>query len=242
MSGTLICSNCPNTYAIENGIPYMVVTTIERGGPAETFGFEWRSHGEKKLEGQTVFGRTQAQDLEYFEEAVGLIPDELREKVILDAGCGSGQLTEGIGKMYGAKAVIGVDVNSAIEFPFNRCRSLPNVHILQAEISALPFRAESFDLVWCNGVIHHMPDPPQLFSSLSRLVRVTGRIYIWVYEKSWNPFRFTKDFLGRYWAPVFTFKDFAEIRKGYYNAIFYFAQHLSCYPVASALEVCYIRR
>ena len=141
MAGTLRCSGCGRQYPIENGVPRMVVTSQEPRGAAETFGFEWRKHGEQKMEGDTVFGRTQQEDMAYFLEATRISPDQVRGAVVLDAGCGSGQVTEGIGKMS-ARAVIGIDVNTAVEAPFKRCRHMPNVHIVQADILALPhFRA-----------------------------------------------------------------------------------------------------
>jgi SAM-dependent methyltransferase/uncharacterized protein YbaR (Trm112 family) len=194
LAGRLICGGCGQEYPVIAGVPRMVVTAQEHGGAAETFGFEWRKHGEKQLEPDTVFGRTQEQDVAYFLDALHVTPDAVGGAVVLDAGCGSGQLTAGIGGLD-AQAVIGVDVNTAIEFPFRRCRALPNVHIVQADIFALPFRPAQFDLVWCNGVIHHTAHPPRAFRALATLVRPGGKLYVWVYEKRWNPFRFTKDVL-----------------------------------------------
>jgi len=187
LSGSLLCCSCGRAYPIRGGVPRMVVTAQEEGGAAETFGFEWQQHGKKQMEGDTVFGRTQEEDVTYFLHAARMSPEEVRDAVVLDAGCGSGQLTEGVARM-GARAVIGVDVNTAIEFPFSRCRHLPHVHIVQADISALPFRLGLFDLVWSNGVIHHTPDPRQAFESLARGVRTRGKFYVWVYERRWSPF------------------------------------------------------
>ena len=194
MSGELSCTRCQRVYRIVDGIPRMVVTDQEPDGAATTFGFEWSRHGEKQLEGETVFGRTQAQDVAYFLAALRVTPEQMRDAIVLDAGCGSGQLTEAIGQMQ-AKAVIGVDVNTAIGFPYRRCRHLPNVHIVNADLQALPFRPTQFDVVWSNGVIHHSADPRRVFDALSGAVRPGGRLYVWVYERRWNPFRFTKDAL-----------------------------------------------
>ena len=198
LSGTLICTNddCSKEFPIVNGVPRMVVVSQESGGAAETFGFEWEQHGKKNLEGTTVFGRTQDQDMAYFKKAFQLDTCSISKAVVLDGGCGSGQLTEGISKLLGAKTVIGVDVNYAIEYPFKRCRYLENVHIVQADITALPFKVGQFDLVWSNGVIHHAPDTPKSFGCLAKLVKTGGKLYVWVYERRWNPFRFTKDVLS----------------------------------------------
>ncbi len=195
MAGELSCSDdaCRCRFPIVDGIPRLVVDYQEEGSAAETFGYEWAKHGEQELEGTTVFGRTQPQDLAYLKEATGIDEQGLRGAAILDAGCWSGQLTEGLGAEFQTRAVIGCDVNTAIEYPYRRCRHLPNVHIVQADIFKLPFKHGVFDVVWSNGVIHHTPDPPRAFVSLSGLVRRGGRLYVWVYERVWNPFRFTKD-------------------------------------------------
>ncbi|WGD55000.1 methyltransferase domain-containing protein [Bradyrhizobium sp. CB1650] len=187
MSGTLTCSGCGHAYPIVNGVPRMVVTAQEARGAAETFGFEWQKHGEKELEGVTVFGRSQEEDVAYFLNATRSTRNELKGAVILDAGCGSGQLTAGVG-MLEPQAVIGIDVNTAIEFPFQRCRHLRNVHIVQADILSLPSRPHQFDLVWSNGVIHHTPNPPKTFVNLSRTVKPLGKLYVWVYERRQSPF------------------------------------------------------
>jgi SAM-dependent methyltransferase/uncharacterized protein YbaR (Trm112 family) len=187
LTGSLRCGSCGQIYPVRGGVPRMVVTAQEEGGAAETFGFEWQKHGERQMEGDTVFGRTQQEDVAYFLHATQMSPEDVRDAVVLDAGCGSGQLTEGVARL-GARAVLGVDVNTAIEFPFGRCRHLPNVHVVQADISALPFRLGQCDVAWSNGVIHHTPEPPQAFESVARRVRTGGKLYIWVYERRWSAF------------------------------------------------------
>ena len=173
LTGSLWCFACSQTYPVRGGVPRMVVTAREEGGAAETFGFEWQKPGERQMEGERVSGRTQREDVDYFLHATRMSPEDVRDAVVLDAGCGSGQLTESVARL-GARAVIGIDVNTAIESPFARCRHLSNMHVVQADISALPFRPGAFDLVWSNGVIHHTPKPLQAFESLARRVRTGG--------------------------------------------------------------------
>ena len=193
--GTLRCLGCRRAFPIVDGVPRMVVTPDERRGPAETCGFQWLKHSQRQLEGDTVYGRSQAQDVAYFLEATGLAPHEVAGKVILDAGCGSGQLTEGLGRL-GARAVIGIDVHTAIDAPFRRCRALANVHVVSADIRELPFRPDHCDLVWSQGVIHPLPDPPRAVASLAATVVPGGTLSVWVYERRWSPFRSTRDVLN----------------------------------------------
>ena len=159
---------------------------------ARTFGYEWRSFHEGEFEDDTVFGRTAEEDWGYFLEGAGLDESELAGKVVLDAGCGSGRLTQQIGE-HGANVVPGVDMNDAVEHVYRSTRDVENVHIVQGNIMSLPFKNHVFDLVWSNGVIHHTPDAAACHRALSRVVKPGGTLYVWVYARRFSPFKLAKD-------------------------------------------------
>jgi len=162
---------------------------------ARTFSFEWDAHRAGRLEeSETLWGLSLEEDWAYFLEATKLQDQDLIDRVVLDAGCGSGRMTRQISE-HGAKTVIGVDIIDAVDGAFDRSRDLPNVHIVQANLFDLPFRKRAFDLVWSNGVIHHTPDAQGAHRALAEMVRPHGLLYVWVYAKRFNPFRFTKDVL-----------------------------------------------
>ncbi len=162
---------------------------------ARTFSFEWDAHRQGTLESEeTLWGLTPEEDWAYFLEGSAYREHELAGKVVLDAGCGSGRLTRRIGEA-GAEIVIGVDMIDAVDGAYERSRHLPNVQIVQGNIFELPLRKRAFDLVWSNGVIHHTPDARGAHAALAEMVRPGGRLYVWVYAKRFNPFRFTKDVL-----------------------------------------------
>jgi SAM-dependent methyltransferase len=161
---------------------------------ARTFGYEWKAHHAGELEDATLFGRTLEQDWQYFLEATGLTEADLRGATVLDAGCGSGRLTRQIAE-HGARIVIGVDINEAVNEAYAFCRDVPNVHIVQGNIFSLPLKQRVFDVVWSQGVIHHTPDAKGAHRALSRHVTAGGVFYVWVYARRFNPFRFTKDVL-----------------------------------------------
>jgi SAM-dependent methyltransferase len=161
---------------------------------ARTFGYEWKAHHLGQLEDATLFGRTLDEDWRYFLEGTGVSEEDLSGATVLDAGCGSGRLTRQIGE-HGPAAVVGMDVNEAVDEAYAATKDLPNVHIVQANIFAPPFRGHAFDVVWSNGVIHHTPDAAGAHASLSAMVQPGGILYVWVYAKRFNPFRFVKDAL-----------------------------------------------
>jgi SAM-dependent methyltransferase len=192
---------------------------------AQTFSYEWHAHHEGKLEKeQTLWGLTPEQDWSYFLEATGLSDEQVDGLVVLDAGCGSARLTRQIGE-HGAKAVIGIDIIEAVDGAFDATRHLPDVHIVQGNIFELPLRRQAFDLVWSNGVIHHTPNAQEAHAALSKMVKPGGLLYVWVYAKRFNPFRFTKDVLDflrvtRLPEPVLmrVAKTFAYISVGLHRA------------------------
>jgi SAM-dependent methyltransferase/uncharacterized protein YbaR (Trm112 family) len=195
LSGRLECSGCGTGYPIVAGVPRMNVAMDGLERTQQTFSYEWNAHHKGTLEEtETLWGLTLEDDWAYFREATELGDGELEGKVVLDAGCGSGRLTRQMAE-NGARVVIGVDMIDAVDGAFERSRDLPNVHIVQGNIFELPLRPQAFDLVWSNGVIHHTPDAKGAHEALTRMVKPQGLMYVWVYAKRFNPFRFTKDVL-----------------------------------------------
>ena len=101
-------------------------------------------------------------------------------KWVLDAGCGHGRYLEAFASL-GATAV-GVDLGSGPELarvPLDD----PRFHVVQGDVLNLPFVDESFDLAFCDGVLHHTPDPARGFAELARVTRPGGAVYVWLYPR-----------------------------------------------------------
>jgi SAM-dependent methyltransferase len=103
---------------------------------------------------------------------------------VLDAGCGKGRHIF-LAARFGARAVVGVDLSDAVDAAFSNTRNLENVHVVQADILNLPFKAP-FDLAYSIGVVHHLPVPKAGFLALARHVKPGGRISTWVYGREGN--------------------------------------------------------
>jgi SAM-dependent methyltransferase/uncharacterized protein YbaR (Trm112 family) len=195
ITGTLACSSCETVYPVIRGVPRMNVGMQGLERVAHTFSYEWNAHHAGDLEeSETLWGLTKEEDWAYFHEATELRDEQLSGLTVLDGGCGSGRLTRQMAE-HGAGVVIGVDIIDAVDGAFERSRDLPHVHIVQGNIFQLPLRRQAFDLVWSNGVIHHTPDAKRAHEALSQMVKPGGLLYVWVYAKRFNPFRFTKDVL-----------------------------------------------
>ncbi len=107
---------------------------------------------------------------------------------VLEVGCGTGQLTNYLG--IGCRQVIGTDLclNSLrLGEAFREECDLERVQFLQMNLFRPVFAPGSFDVVLCNGVLHHTADPFGGFRSLVPLVKPGGYIVIGLYNK-WGRF------------------------------------------------------
>lgn len=121
-----------------------------------------------------------------FLEDVGLGVDQLKGKLLLDAGCGNGTLTAAVSTL-GLDA-IGIDLNDGLgKANLNKSKyangNARNVHYVQGNLFHPPFKERLFDLIYSSGVIHHTPDSKATFQKLVPLVKEGGRMYVWVYSR-----------------------------------------------------------
>jgi len=89
---------------------------------------------------------------------------------------------------------VGFDVSTAIDAAAQTVRGRRNVHLVQASIYDLPFKAGAFDGVYCIGVIQHTPDPDSALRSLPMPLKPGGRIALTAYERR----RWWTGFHGKY--------------------------------------------
>lgn len=106
-----------------------------------------------------------------------------RKKAILDAGTGLGDKVAYMCEMSASALVVGADFSESVVSARENLSAWPNAHIVQSDLGALPFRRDLFDLIVCDGVLHHTPDPPQYFKTLVPFLSPGGEIAIHVYRR-----------------------------------------------------------
>ena len=126
-------------------------------------------------------------------------------KAVLDAGCGCGRASFLMLK-YGAKHVTCFDMagkNLIVTERNLRTHGFSNFSLKEGQIDSLPYEGESFDLVWCNGVLHHMENTGKGLSELIRVLKVEGWLWLYLYGAG-----------GIYWYLMDFFRDwFRDVDK-----------------------------
>ena len=136
---------------------------------SQRFGYEWTRY-------PACFAEEEARI--FFEETqFGL--SELKNRLILDAGCGMGRFTRVAGSRGGE--VVGVDLSESVLSAYKLTEHMPNVHIVKADLMQLPFKDASFDVVYSLGVLHHTPNTEKTFSALVRKLKAGALLSVWVY-------------------------------------------------------------
>lgn len=103
---------------------------------------------------------------------------------VLEVGCGTGQLSNFLGECS-TRTVVGADLclNSLrLAQNFKLGNGLNNVAFYQINLFRPPFKAESFDVVISNGVLHHTSDPRGGFTSIVRLLKKGGFVLVGLYN------------------------------------------------------------
>ncbi len=95
----------------------------------------------------------------------------------LDVGTGAGALALALAPLV--REVVGVDrVPELLAHARKRAAAFGNVELIEADATALPFPAESFDLTTTIRTLHHVPRPELVIAELVRVTRLGGRVLV----------------------------------------------------------------
>jgi 2-polyprenyl-3-methyl-5-hydroxy-6-metoxy-1,4-benzoquinol methylase len=180
------CPSCDQTFAVEEGIPLLF----------------WPDGEDRRLDDLTATVRSfyEQNPFPNYEDTDDLasLMDRAREGLfarlldqqiafktrVLDCGCGTGQLTNFLG--VAQRSLFGTDIclNSLkLAERFRRTHELDRVNFVQMNIFRPVFRPRSFDVIICNGVLHHTGNPEAGMASLARLLKPGGYLIIGLYHR-----------------------------------------------------------
>ena len=173
----VICS-AGHRFPIVAGVPRFVPATTY----ADHFGEQWKRYRLTQLDSYTGAPISRDRLRRCFGKSLWHNLDALD---VLECGCGAGRFTEVL-LDQGAR-VTSIDLSAAVDANIENFPVGPMHRVAQADIVALPFEKQRFDVVACLGVIQHTPSPELTIQRLSDHVRPGGRLIIdhYTYEVGW---------------------------------------------------------
>src|SRR5215472_15294735 len=124
--------------------------------------------------------RSRAERSEFARLIDRAIPGDAR---VLEIGCGTGQMCLYLARAH--RVVIGADLTRAsLQLGVEAARrfELDQVQFVETDLHHPGMRANTFDVVYSSGVLHHTSDPGAAFARIVRLARPGGMIVLGVYN------------------------------------------------------------
>lgn len=109
---------------------------------------------------------------------------DFKDKEVLEIGIG--QAADSTRIINGGALYYGMDLTEeACKRAILRFKifSRPYKVVVCADAANIPFAAESFDMIYSHGVLHHIPQIKQVIPELSRVLKKDGRLIIMLYAQ-----------------------------------------------------------
>lgn len=173
IDGSMLGCSSGHTLPIHDGYidAFSNATDADTRRTLDSFGYEW-----------TTFDTINPEDGQFWSNYFADVPvDDLRNKVGLDAGCGKGRYAYFTAPYL--KTLVALDGSEAVRSAVRNLRSFSNVTVLRADVRDTPLADESFDFIYCLGVLHHLSEPREGFRELLRLLAPGGSFLLYVYSR-----------------------------------------------------------
>jgi len=179
-SGDHLSDTSGNNFPVIKGVPRIA----ELDNYSESFGFQWNKFSKTQLDrefdGQDLSRRRFFAETRWDQE-------DLSGEDILEVGSGAGRFSKVVlehtkGDLYS------VDYSDAVtaNYKSNAAIAPERFHVFQASIYELPFPDNSFDRVFCFGVLQHTPDFDASIKALVDKAMPGGEIVVDFYPiKGW---------------------------------------------------------
>lgn len=150
--------------------------------------WQQESCGEVYATGEGIGAKLQSQALARYE-----LEPYIRHFARFEEGRGLNVLEIGVGMgadhlewaRHGPRRLIGLDATRrALEHTHSRLTLAGfSPELLHADAEQLPFRSETFDIVYSWGVLHHTPDTPGTIREVFRVLRPGGIARVMIYHR-----------------------------------------------------------
>jgi len=101
-----------------------------------------------------------------------LIPHIKPNFTILDVGCGPGSITADLASLVPQGRIIGVDAAASVLEQARetaKAKGVTNIEFQQVDANALPFEDNTFDVVFCHQLLHHVASPYKILAEMQRV-------------------------------------------------------------------------
>jgi SAM-dependent methyltransferase len=196
LAGGSLVSESGSAYPIVGGVPDLVVREGFAEGQGETVdSFSWKWERATHYRESTLAHYTQWYLDRYGHGTEERLAAFLQGKQrLLDAGTAHGRDAAMYARNTDA-TVFGVDISSGIRNAYRDLRDVPNLHLVQADLTRLPFPERFFDFIGCDQVIHHTPDTRESLRRLVAHLAPGGHVAFYVYRKKGPIREFSDDFI-----------------------------------------------
>src|SRR5450631_31744 len=108
-----------------------------------------------------------------------------RNPILVDIGCGAARSSiELFSDRLKDVRFIGADISSAVDVAAESFRAAGlDGEFIQCDLNALPFREETCDAVFSEGVLHHTDSTQRAFEHVARVVKRGGYFLFYVYRR-----------------------------------------------------------
>ena len=104
-----------------------------------------------------------------------------KDTVVLDLGCGSGRWSRYMADKV--KFIEAIDPSDAVYSAVKLNRDKPTIRVTKAGVDNIPFADESFDLIVCLGVLHHLPKTAEALTKATTKLKSNGHFLLYLYYK-----------------------------------------------------------
>lgn len=177
--GYLKCDNCNDRYNIIEDIIF-----IEKKINSKTVEYQSKIYSYWWNESHKDINYDKGDTEKILYSTLSLKNKDFENKIVLDAGCGNGRFSDLISNSNPKLFVI-ADVSDGI---YQAKKNIENKNInfiaIKGDLNIIPFKSNTFEIIYSWGVIHHTPNPRFTFNNISKFCRINGKFSIYLYKQN----------------------------------------------------------
>lgn len=145
----------------------------EMGNYTSNFGFQWKKFKKNQIDKFNNSGQSKKR----FFASTNWENENLDGKNILEMGCGAGRFTQ-IVLDYTKANIHSVDYSESVEANFENNGPNERLKLFQASVYEMPFEENSFEKVFCFGMLQHTPFPKKTIECLYKVLKPGGELIV----------------------------------------------------------------